>query len=193
VSGIRAALLLADAGYVAECGTILRTVSDFASEVFSICEGSRSGRQTEAQKDFLRQYFTPIASDPDAYDEQEKERFVTRDKLLTAHYRVAAETKGGTDPARLRKVLRFLAQGYDKYVHGAYITSMELYDGATAKFLVRGITLEEHKEIYKRAVASKLHEALASLVPVAVGMNMPSLAKEIEKAALQLYESGELS
>jgi len=193
VSGIRAAMILADMGYVAECGTILRTVSDFSNEMFSITEGVRSGNPTEAQKLFLQQYFTAIASDPDEYDEQEKERFVTRDKLLSAHYRIAAEMKGGTEPDRLRKVLRFIAQGYDKYVHGAYITSMELFYGDSQRFMVRGVPSGEHKEIYKRAVASKLHEGLAALVVIAVGMNMPALAKEIEAVAKELYASGELS
>jgi hypothetical protein len=35
-SGIRAALLLADMGYITECGTTLRTVSDFVTEVIAV-------------------------------------------------------------------------------------------------------------------------------------------------------------
>jgi len=170
VTGIRSALILADLGYVTECGTILRTVSDFSNEIFSICEGVRSSDPTEAQKLFVRQYFTLMASDPDEYDKQKNERFVTRDKLLSAHYRLAAEMKGAADPNRLRKVLRYLAQGYDKYVHGAYITSMELYDGMSRKFLMRGYSPgSKPTEFAKMAVASKLHEFLACLVPVSGG------------------------
>src|SRR6516225_2340559 len=52
ISGIRAAFILVDLGYVIECGTILRTVSDFASEITSIIEGARSGNRTAAQKKF---------------------------------------------------------------------------------------------------------------------------------------------
>jgi len=91
------------------------------------------------------------------------------------------------------KVMKFLGYGYDKYVHGAPIASLELYYGDTHRFMVRGVPAEEHRNISKRAVASKLHESLTSLVMIAVGLNMPPLAHEIEAAARELYESRELS
>jgi hypothetical protein len=192
ISGIRAAFILVDLGYITECGTILRTVSDFAAEIFSICEGVRSGKPTQNQKLFVEQYFKPIPEDRDEYDAQKREQFVTRDKLLTAHYRLAAEMKGG-DPERVRRVLRYLAHMYDKYVHGAYITAMELYDRSTWRFMVGGHESLEYRSECKRAAASKLHESLSSLDMVAIGMNMPPLARRIEAAAKELFESGELS
>jgi hypothetical protein len=193
VSGIRAAFILVDLGFVTECGTILRTVSDFAAEIFSICEGIRSGKPTQDQKLFVEQYFRPIPEDPDEYDAQKREQFVTRDKVLAAHYRFAAEMKGGTNPERVRKVLRYLAHMYDKYVHGAYITAMELYDGRTWRFMVGGHESLEYRSECKRAAASKLHEALSSLHMVAIGMDILPLARTIEAAAKEIFDSGELS
>jgi hypothetical protein len=43
------------------------------------------------------------------------------------------------NPDRVRKVFRYLAHMYDKYVHGAYITAMELYNGETWRFMVSGM------------------------------------------------------
>jgi hypothetical protein len=98
-SGIRAALILADLGYVTECGTILRTVSDFVTEIISVYEGCTKDDPTRAQKDFLEQYFGNTAQTPDEYDEkQDKDRWVARDKLIAAHVRWASENK--QDPAR---------------------------------------------------------------------------------------------
>ena len=191
VSGIRVALNLADMGYIAECGTILRTVSDFANEIFSICEGCIKGTPTTAQVRFVRQYFAPMAKTPDEYDAQERERWVTRDELLTAHCRMVAELKGDADYTR--KKFRFLAYGYDKFVHGAYITATELYDGRTNKFMLRGHEAVEKKEEYKRATASKLHEVHTALVSMANVANMPALVQIICTNAMELYQSGELS
>jgi hypothetical protein len=191
-SGIRAAMTLADMGHVTECGTILRTVSDFAVEIFSVSEGM-TGAPTNDQQLFVRQYYMPMSTDPDEYAAQDKERYVTRGKLLNAHLRFAEKIRNGADAQRVKKVMTFLGYGYDKYVHGAQIASLELYYGDTRRFMVRGVPAEEHRNISKRAVASKLHEALASLIMVAVGMNMPALVKEIEAASIELYESGELS
>ena len=57
-------MLLADRGFVTECGTVLRTVSDFTVEIGSLIESMlRAEGPTTAQKDFLRQYFLPQARD----------------------------------------------------------------------------------------------------------------------------------
>lgn len=198
ISGIRAAFILVDLGYVTECGTLLRTVSDFSSEITSITEGVRSGNPTTAQKQFLEQYFTPIPEDPDEYDALKKEEFVTRDKLLSAHYRLAEEmqkttTKDSVNPDRVRKVIRYLAHMYDKYVHGAYITAMELYNGETWRFMVSGHESGEYRITCKTQAASKLYEAVCALHMISIGMGMYRLADEIEVAAKELYGSGELS
>jgi hypothetical protein len=198
ISAIKAAFILVDQGYTTECGTLLRTVSDFASEITSISEGARSGTPTAAQKKFLDQYFTPIPDDADEYDAQRREHFVTRDELLSAHYRLAAElrtanVKDSPNPDRVRKVFRYLAHMYDKYVHGAYITAMELYNGDTWRFMVSGHESAEYRVLCKTQAASKLHEAVCALDMVAVGMGMSQLAERIEVAQKELYGSGELS
>jgi hypothetical protein len=78
------AFMLADVGYIAECGIILRTVSDFSTEIIAICEGCSKGTPTSAQQKFVAQYFRPLPSDPDEYDREEKERWVARDDLIGA-------------------------------------------------------------------------------------------------------------
>ena len=93
-SGIRAALILADLGYVTECGTVLRTVSDFVTEVISVYEGCTRDDPTKSQKDFLEQYFGHTPQTADEYDEsEEKHRWVARDKLIAAFVRWASEGK----------------------------------------------------------------------------------------------------
>jgi hypothetical protein len=198
ISAIKAAFILIDLGYVTECGTLLRTISDFASEITSITEGVRSGNPTAAQKKFVEQYFTPIPEDPDAYDALKREQFVTRDQLLSAHYRLAeevqrAKVKDAVDPAYTRKVMRYLAHMYDKYVHGAYITAMELYNGKTWRFMVSGIESVEYVHLCKTQAASKLYEAVCALAWIAVGMGMMPLTERIQATAKELYGSGELS
>lgn len=187
-SGIRAALVLGDLGYIAECGTLLRTVSDFMNEIVSVYEGYKQGAPTEAQKRFVRQYFARIATDPE-YENQKRERWVTRDELFAAHIRWATETGG--DPERLRRNLRYLAHMYDKFVHGAYITATERYDPLNRTFMLRGHQAPIKRDEYKRAVASKLHQVLTALGLMADESNMPVLFQEIGTFMQDLYKSGE--
>jgi len=190
--GLRAAWLLCDQGFIEECGTLLRTVSDFTYEIFSISNTLETGVATAAQTRFVRQYFTPMSEDPEQYALEKRERWVTREELLSAHYKTAAES-GNADPEQFRKIVRFLSYAYDKFVHGAYITAMELYDGSTRTFMLRGHRYQEKIDQYRFAVASKLHEFLSGLAVFAKAVNMLVLAQVIAVAAKKLCDSGETS
>jgi hypothetical protein len=190
-SGIRVAMLLADLGYISECGSILRTVTDFANEIICICDGIKTGQRTTAHQLFVEQYFMKLPKTPDEYDAQPRVRFVTRDELLGAQYRWAIANK--LDATRLRKVTRFLANMYDKFVHGSYVTAMELYDPRSSTFMLRGHEAPEKKQEYKRATASKLHTSVTALAAIAEFGTNRRLLDEICRAAVALYASGELS
>jgi hypothetical protein len=190
ISAVRAALILADAGYVTECGTLLRTVQDFRNEIFAVCEGCKSGQPTRAQKEFVQQYFAPVATTAEEFDKQERAKWVTRDELLKSYVRGAPEV--GENPDRTRKEFRFQAHGYDKYVHGAYITAMDLYNGATQRFMLSGHESAEYRILCKRMVASLLHDVVAVLCHIAAVEGMPALVEEIALAERELYNSDEL-
>ena len=190
-SGLRAAFLLADTGLISECGTILRTVADFTTEVIAMAETVRTGAANDAQKRFIQQYFAPLAETPDDFDARERERYVARRDLVAAYVRWCSEF-GKVDADSMRKTLMFLLYGFDKFVHGAYLTSSELYDPFNKRFMLRGHVFEGKRVEYKRTVASKLHEMVGLLAWISMLLNMPVLTEVIGKAALKLYDSGEL-
>jgi hypothetical protein len=68
-----------------------------------------------------------------------------------------------------------MAYAYEKFVHGAYITAMELYNGRTYKFMMRGHESEMNRRENKGAVAGKLHEVVTALGLMAWVANMPAL------------------
>ena len=98
----------------------------------------------------------------------------------------------GRNPEEVEKTFRYLFFMYDKFVHGAYITTMELYDGRSHSFMLRGHEWGEKRRVYKSTIASKLHEVLAALMDIAYVMNMSALVSEIGHAAMALYGSGEM-
>ena len=177
-SGIRAALLLAENGYIEECGSILRTVSDFSYEILSISDAIATGNWTREQLKFVEQYFAELSQTPEEYANAKRDRWVTRDELLKAHYERFAES-GNAEPEHFRKIVRFLSYGFDKFVHGAYITSMELYDSETQRFMLSGCTYTEKIDVFESFVASKFHQFLGSLASMAMAFNMRALAQEI--------------
>jgi hypothetical protein len=86
----------------------------------------------------------------------------------------------------------FLLYGLDKFIHGAYLTSSELYDPFNQRFMLRGHVFEGKRIEYKKFVASKLHEMVGLLAWISMLLNMPVLADVIGRAAVNLSDSGEL-
>jgi len=189
VSGIRASLLLADSGFTVECASLLRMVSDFSQEILAVAEGLIAGRMTEPQERFVRQYFAPMARSPEEYEQSERERYVSREELFKAHFRLAAESTDKAD--EMRRLSRFLNYVYDKYVHGAYLTSMELYTGRDDSFMLDGHESEQHRDIARVSVAGKLHEVVSALGMMALVFGNDTLNGEIREARRALEASGE--
>jgi hypothetical protein len=194
ISGLRSAMILAGRGYTTECGTILRTVSDFRVEIGSLIDGeTREEGPTTAQKELVRQYFIPMPQSPDEFAATIKEKFVARKDILAGFMRWTGKHTKSKDVERLRRITDYLFMGYDKYVHGGYITAMELYNGDNHSFMLGGHKDEYPREVSKRAVASKLHEFIVVLAGIAELAGDRALVDEICKAGLRLYDSGEPS
>lgn len=191
VSGIRVAMLLADRGFTAECGTILRTVSDFSQEVTALGEGLFESRMTPGQQQFIDQYFSPLPSDADEFAARERERYVGREELLKAHRRMLEQTPVSAD--ELLKLTRFVNKGYDTYVHGGYLTAMELYHGHDGEFMLNGHRGERVRCTYRAAVAAKLHEVLIAIRFMAMTRGLEQVNVDAREALLRLQTSGEIS
>jgi hypothetical protein len=190
-SGIRAAMFLADNGFVAECGIVLRTVSDFHAEIVALGEGLIEGRLTADQRKFVDQFFAPFPSSPEALELAERERYVSREDLLKSQRKLAE--KGGVDADELLRLRRFLNKGYDDYVHGGYLTAMELYRGDSHAFMLAGTDFERNRCIAQAAVVGKTHEVLAALNVMAMSRNDRALNDELLAELRRLTDSNEQS
>ena len=162
VSGLRAAFLLAETGYVAECVSLLRMVSDFCTEVSAIGEALNRGEEPpRAVREFVNQYFTSKARTTDEYAAKEHTRYVKREELMKAKVRLAEGTP--IDGQRLRTIHRFINMVHDAYVHGAYETTMELCIPSTGVFAMRGHPEASKRQEFVEHVFLKMHEVVIAV------------------------------
>ena len=163
VSGIRAALLLADLGYVVECAALLRIVSDFCTEIMAISSAlNRGGKLPHTVQTFVEQYFTPVPQTPEQSEVAGRVHYVSRKELLKEVGGFLAEG-ANVDSGQSLPVFRFLNMIYDKYVHGAYETTMELCDPDTSRFMMRGHLSPSKRQEFAEAVFLKLHEVVVAI------------------------------
>jgi hypothetical protein len=190
-SALRSALLLADSGYTTEAASLLRIASDFGQEIVAIGEGLLEGRLTTDQQRFVDEYFAPMARTPEELEARGKEYYVCRERLFAAHQRVAEKAQAPVD--LLRRVTRFLNYGFDKYVHGSYDSAMELFDGQTGAFMLRGHRSERHRCAMLVSISGKVYQVLLALGFMALSRKDEPLFREIRESLAQLDAADEQS
>ena len=163
VSGLRGALVLAEVGYITECAAILRIVSDFCTEISAIGSSlQQGGKLPSAVEDFVDQYFMPRARTPDEFAAKERMQYVSREKLMRAYEAFLSENQP-IDTNLLKRSHRFVKMAYDSYVHGAYETTMELWNPQTRSFEMRGHPSPTKREGFVQAVFLKMHEVVVAV------------------------------
>ena len=165
VSGVHAALALAERGYVVECPTIMRMVSDFCTEIITIGKALQSeGELPDSVRTLVERYFAPMPSTPEEYKETKRPRYPSRKDLMKVETRWAVMV-GVTyhDDEQKRDLEKYLNSIFDAYVHGAYETTMELYDPGVGHFRMRGFRSQSKQQDHVRLVFAKLHEVVGAL------------------------------
>jgi hypothetical protein len=189
ISGIRAALQLADSGFITECYTILRTTSDFSREITFITEGIINGSFNSSQQKFIDQFFTTFPTDPEELAKRESEKFISRKDINDARIRLAK--RAGLDGENLISLIKYLNKGFDSYVHGAYETAMELFSGKTHAFMLNGHDSNTARYRAKIVIALKLHEVIIALELIAKTKGIFDLAKDFAALRKKLEASNE--
>lgn len=188
-SGLRAAMLLADTGFITESACLLRIGGDLAVEIVAIGEGELRGQKTKAQQEFVTQFFSRPTMGDVLETGPQKKAFVKRDELLAAHTRLAEAA--GQDKEEIRELIRQMTWGYDGYVHGSYSSAMELYHGGHSEFMLQGHEDEGRRRVHRAAVSSKVVEALNAFRMVAIVERNEQLSRELGAAAARLMSSRE--
>jgi len=190
ISGLRAAMILADQGYVTECSTILRMTDDSVVEIGFLLDGLASRVPSKSYEEFVEQYFAVMQTGSDEYAQQSRVRWVSRDKVLAGYLRSIQGI--GSDPEQMRKSMQFISYTHDKYVHGGYRTAMELYSGETNQFMLRGHDGDTAREVAKWTVASGLLHSLLIFAKVAILFGDNDAARKLYGGGIELLDSGEL-
>lgn len=188
-SGLHAAITLADARHTVECLSLLRMVSDFASEIEFIGEGLFEGRFTTEQRIFIDQNYSDLSASPDELAAREPLRPIGRKAVANAHGRLA--DKAGMDRSLLANNRAYVNRGYDGLVHGYYASAMDLFTGRTMNFMMTGHESDRHVCLAKIAVAGKVKEALNALRFMATTQGVTDLSEELQSAFDQLDQSRE--
>jgi len=177
VSALAGAWTLAGSGQTTEAGSLLRLVDDFSAELWFLSEVAISGSPNRAQRKFLEQFFASPARSLDEYIAREREHWVARSDVLKAHRRLGAGS--GVDPDRVVELSEFISYGLNGYIHGGYDSAMELYDGSSRRFEVRGHAEGRAKDASRRFIGTKATTACLAVSLAAAALGEHDLGAEV--------------
>ena len=81
---------------------------------------------------------------------------------------------------------------HDAYIHGAYVTAMELYHGDRQEFMLRGHEGAGQRWIHQTSTAQVLHEVVYVCALMALVERNEALHSEITRSFNELRASGEM-
>jgi len=177
VSGFNASLMLVDSGYIVEAGTLLRPMSDCSNDIMLIAQGMITKTATGTHKKIINDYFKTVPQDIFTYKQQQKERYVGRKELYCA-YKKSADGMG-IDGDFLNDLKKYIDKISDYYVHCGYSTSMELYNPNSGLFSVKGDTTEFQRDVFRKAIATKVFESLIAFEYIAKLFGLSDIGQEI--------------
>ena len=184
VSGLHGALVLAKAGYITECAVVLRTVSDFSTEIQMIGWFMAQDEQLPcAVQDFVEEYFLPRARTSEEFAAAGRKGYVSREKLMK-EYKKFAESVGAesVNAQQLDLNHRFVNMSYDAYVHGAYETALELWSDQRGTFMVRSHASAAKRDEFIEAVFMKMREVVVAMELTATALGNTAVFEQARKA-----------
>jgi BrnA antitoxin of type II toxin-antitoxin system len=138
VSGLHAARILLEHGFVQEQGALQRMLDEFEEDVTFLGLAVIYDHKTELHQRYLDAFYQEEFDKPsDPVASTQRRPMIPRDKIRA--YIATSEAAAGLDSHRGIQVGRTLSKGYSGYVHGASPHIMEMYGGNPPRFHVSGM------------------------------------------------------
>jgi len=136
ISGLYAARILLESGFIQEQSALQRMLDEFQEDVTFLAFAVISNDVTDLHRKYLDGFYQEEFDKPDPVSSTQKRPMVPR-KNIRAYI---ARIKGrGLDPSRGVALTRTISKAYSGYVHGASPHIMEMYGENPPRFHVMGM------------------------------------------------------
>jgi len=186
VSALNACLALLPLGHYAEVLMILRSANDFLSEIAFVHEAIETQNPTADQNRFLEHYFS---DQPDTVNEllenPPRGSVVERRKLQASQARYLTPE----NPSAMQKRLAMIDAVFSGYVHGSYSSTMELYEGGTWRFRMRGMAGTPRAVEAEHQITLTTHRAFNMLRSAAWAIHHEAVFNALRPARIAFEQS----
>lgn len=177
VSGFYASVCLLKNGYTQEAAIITRTIIEFTEKIFYAEEAQISAKLTEAQKAIQDSYFEDdVTCTEDLF--KKDSWWIKMGSVHDSQEQYLNRLTAGNAPDNIGKIAKVIYHTFSRYVHGFYTSIMEMYEGETERFLMKGMLQTPREKEMIGGVFRSIVPVFSAFLSISQRLGM----KESEKA-----------
>ena len=176
VSGLHAARLLLDQGFVQEEAVLARTLDDFQEDILFLTLGLTVDKLSDLHQRYLSAFYEEEFDKPDAVSSTQKRPMIPRRKIRA----YVAQIQGVSDnPSLAIEVSRTLDKAFSGFVHGSSPQIMDMYMGTPPRFYISGMVGTRRIEEHQSDLLHYFYRSIMSFMLVAMAFRDESLAASL--------------
>jgi len=181
VSGLHAARILLDNGFLQEQGAVHRMLDEFHQDIMFLAFAVLRNNLTPLHQEYLDTFYLEEEFDGPF---TEGRPMVPRRKIRAYLTRVEQELTG-VDPGTGVELTRTIHRAMSGFVHGASIHIMEMYGGNPPRFHLHGMIGSPRQEEQRRDLYNPFFRAIISFGIVAKAFGDDELARSLHEYLLE--------
>lgn len=183
VSGLRAALLLLEHGFVQEQAVHHRIIDELNEDILFLGYGIASGEVTPLHKRFLKAFYEEEFDSDNPIISTQKRDMIPRKKIRA----YLAKIEGVSNPSDTAEVLRTISKTYSGFVHAASTHILEMYGGDPPRFHLSGMLGTPRITHYSDDLWNYFYRSILSFILTAKVFGDKKLVDELE-AYFKFYQ-----
>lgn len=178
VTGLHAARLLMEYGFLQEQGALQRILDELHEDITFLALAVIYDRHTPLHQTYLEAFFEEEFDAESALASTQKRPMIPRKKIRAYISRVEGTA---LDPSTGAELTRTISKAYSGYVHAASPHIMDMYGGNPPRFHVRGMKGTERQDEHREDLWNYFYRSIVAFALVAKAFSDDALFAQIQQ------------
>lgn len=182
ISGLQAARLLLENGFLQEQAAVQRMLDEFHEDVLFLAYAVINKQEASLHQEYLDAFYKEEFDAPTAIESSHDRPMVKRKKIRAYVARVDLQ---GTDPSTGVTLSHTIHSGYSGFVHGASPHIMDMVEGNPPRFRIHGMNGTSRQEEHRHDLYNPFFRAIISFAVAAKAFGDNKLAQSLHAWLLE--------
>jgi hypothetical protein len=185
VSLLNASLCLIEKGYVQELNILCRAIDEACEDITFLARSLGETGTSEHQRTMIQEFFQEEFESPDNFLSSTTRKRVSRRKIRATFSNAPI---GMSDPHTMLKTAESINNIYSGFVHGSYVSIIEMYDDRTREYHMRGMLKSPHWSDHKENFSNHLYRSILAVAILSSRTSRKDIAGRAVNLQLELAQ-----